>query len=301
MINLRQYRHFIAVLESASLLEASRKLNISQPALSKSIGALEEFYGVTLFHRLPRGVRPTALALTLEPHARRMLHDLSESTAEIASVASGSSGTVAIGVGAAFVGVVSETIRALDSDFPNVQFKVITDHGHNLRRALLANRIEFYLGMANNEMRDTLFDVAQLFADEFLGICSPDHPFAGRTIAPEDCRDSEWIVPDPEEPARAALEAYYVSTLTHPPRVKVTTNADPLMRHFLADTRYVSLSPALSLQMPESRALAQFRLQGFAFRRQVGIVRRAGSFGTTLGRRFSDALAARLRALAAQA
>ncbi|WP_407649084.1 helix-turn-helix domain-containing protein [Devosia algicola] len=41
MINLRQFNHFVAVLENGSLLGASNRLNISQPALSKSIIALE--------------------------------------------------------------------------------------------------------------------------------------------------------------------------------------------------------------------------------------------------------------------
>lgn len=295
MINLRQYTHFIAVLESASLLEASRKLNISQPALSKSIGSLESYYGVALFRRLPRGVTPTAFARTLEPHARRMLHDMAESRAEMAAVASGSSGTVAIGVGAAFVQIVSDTIRELDRTVPEVQFTVITDHGHNLRQALLANRIEFYLGMANNEMTDPAFDVELLFADAFVGICSPQHPFAGQRIPPENCREGEWIVPDLEEPGRAALDAYFLSTLQQKPNVKVTTNADLLIRQFLSGTRYLSIAPELTLQMSGYQNFGQFWLEDFGFRRQVGIVRRAGHMSTPLGRRFSEMLRASLQ------
>ncbi|WP_323764532.1 LysR family transcriptional regulator [Marinovum sp.] len=294
MINLRQYSHFIAVLESASLLEAARKLNLSQPALSKSIGALESYYGVELFRRLPRGVRPTAFALTLEPHARRLLLDEAESRAEMAAVAAGSSGTVAIGVGAAFVQIVSDTILELEREAPNVQFKVITDHGHNLRQALLANRIEFYLGMANNEMTDPAFAVDLMFSDAFVGICSPRHPFAGQVVAPAKCRDSEWIVPDLEEPGRAALDAYFLSTLKRKPKVKVTTNADQLIRQFLSETRYLSMAPESPVNKPGFQGFGQFRLEGFAFRREVGIVRRAGHISTPLGRRFSKMLSARL-------
>lgn len=92
MINIRQFRHFLAVLETGSFLGASKTMNISQPALSKSIASIESFYNVPLFKRLPRGVEPTGFALTLEPHARRILHDVAESRAEMASVAAGSAG-----------------------------------------------------------------------------------------------------------------------------------------------------------------------------------------------------------------
>lgn len=61
MINIRQFRHFLAVLETGSFLGASKTMNISQPALSKSIASIESFYNVPLFKRLPRGVEPTAL------------------------------------------------------------------------------------------------------------------------------------------------------------------------------------------------------------------------------------------------
>lgn len=298
MINLRLYRHFIAVLENASLLEASRKLNISQPALSKSIASLEAYYRVALFRRLPRGVRPTNFALTLEPHARRLLHELSDSRAKVAAVASGSSGILTIGVGAAFVQIVGDTILEFGRDVPDVQFKIITDHGHNLRQALLANRIEFYLGMANSELADPAFDVELLFSDAFVGICSPQHPFAGQVVPPEKCRDGEWIVPDLEEPGRAALDAYFLSTLKQKPHVSITTNADHLIRQFLSGTRYLSIAPELTLQMPGYRSFGQFHLKDFSFRRDVGIVRRAGHFSTPLGTRFSSMLTAGLREVA---
>lgn len=297
MINLRQYRHFIATLESASLLEASRKLNISQPALSKSIATLESYYNVPLFQRLPRGVRPTLFALTLEPHARRLLHDVAESEAELAAVAAGSAGTVSIGVGAAFVRAVSDTIRDFDATAPDVQFNVITDHGRNLRQALLANRIAFYLGIANSERSDAMFEVEHLFTDAFACICSPDHPFAGRTVTPEECGDSKWIVADLEEPGRIALEACFVARVNRKPRVKVTTNADHLMRQFLTGTGYLSVTPEMSLNLPEFRDFSRFHLRGFDFRRHVGLVRRAGSYSSPLVARFAAMLSERLRTL----
>src|SRR5690606_28277321 len=74
-MNVKQLNHFLAVLEHGSILKASLRLNLSQPALSKSIAGLEGYFGVPLFKRLPRGVEPTAFALALERHARRILTD----------------------------------------------------------------------------------------------------------------------------------------------------------------------------------------------------------------------------------
>ena len=69
-MELTKLRHFLAVLETGSLGDAARRLNISQPALSKSIQSLEQSIGGPLFMRSPRGMTPTAMASAIELRSR---------------------------------------------------------------------------------------------------------------------------------------------------------------------------------------------------------------------------------------
>lgn len=295
MINLRQFQHFVSVLECGSFLEAARRMNISQPALSKSIGALESYYRVRLFERTPRGVRPTAFAQALEPHARRTLWDVKLSRDEMAAIAAGSAGTIAVGAGSSFVGTICEAVREMDELNAGVEFSVITDHATGLRRALLNNRIDFYVGLANAETGAAAFDVELIYADEYIGICAAGHPFAGRTVSPDELRDCEWIMPDLEEPARIALEAFFVAKQQAGPKIKFTTNADLIVRQFLSDGRYLSMTPRTNTFLPEFPAFGQFAIEGFHFERQVGIVQRANLVTTPLQDRFKAILSARVR------
>ncbi len=48
-----QLEYFVRIVEEKSFTKAAEKLFISQPALSKSIRALEAELGVTLFKRDP--------------------------------------------------------------------------------------------------------------------------------------------------------------------------------------------------------------------------------------------------------
>ena len=59
-INPNSLKIFLAVATSNSFLEASNKLYISQPAISKSINKLEEELGTTLFYRANKGVTLTS-------------------------------------------------------------------------------------------------------------------------------------------------------------------------------------------------------------------------------------------------
>jgi LysR family transcriptional regulator of abg operon len=58
-LELRQIHHFLAVVRHRNLGRAAEELNISQPALSKSIRRLEQLLQVKLVERHPRGVEPT--------------------------------------------------------------------------------------------------------------------------------------------------------------------------------------------------------------------------------------------------
>jgi DNA-binding transcriptional LysR family regulator len=62
------YRALHAVLRLGSLSAAARELGVQQSTIGRQIEALEQDLGGTLFTRSSRGLRPTALALTLRPH-----------------------------------------------------------------------------------------------------------------------------------------------------------------------------------------------------------------------------------------
>ena len=78
-IKLRQLSHILALDEHGSFSRAAVSLHISQPALSRSIQALEAQIGAPLFLREGHGVVPTDLGRVVIGHARqitRMADDL---------------------------------------------------------------------------------------------------------------------------------------------------------------------------------------------------------------------------------
>jgi len=72
-MNYRQIEIFSAIMERASVTEAARHLGLSQPAVSKSLKALEDQLGLRLFNRTTRGLHATDEARELHAEARRML------------------------------------------------------------------------------------------------------------------------------------------------------------------------------------------------------------------------------------
>jgi DNA-binding transcriptional LysR family regulator len=300
-VNIRQLAHFIAVLENSSILKASVQLNISQPAMSKSITTLESQYGVALFKRLARGVEPTTFAFALEKYARRMLMDFEQSKDEMSSLAAGASGRISAGIGPPFAAVGHATITEFRELYPLVDFTIITEHANHLRAALLNNQIDFFLGMYNTTGYDDLAScctIEHVLSDRFIGICPRGHPLEGRDVPVEDLSRYEWIVPELEEAGRVALENYFLANQCGKPRFSIITNSEVILQKFLTEHGMLTIMAEGNAQATLFAQCGRFRLRGYDFERKVGIIRRANVLSTPLQDRFvamlkSKVLAAR--------
>lgn len=295
MANPRQYHHFIAALEQRTLLGAAQVVNLSQPALSKSIIALEEEYGVKLFDRHPRGLVPTPYGLALEHHARRILLDIEQSKRDVTAIATGAVGRVRVGVGQAFVNFVEDALVGLEASFPSANNTVITDYAEGLRLALLENRIDMFLGMVNNLVDLKEFETTIVATDPLIGLCHRSHEFANREVSLEELRGKEWVVPERGEVARSALEAFFLLNQEALPRFKVVTNIPSLLGRFVQDFQLLSLSPIVSFRETSEFGLARFKIKNFEFNRQIGIVRRAGVAPNPLTAKFTEILKSSLQ------
>lgn len=295
MANSRRYAHFIAAMEQRTLLGAAQLVNLSQPALSKSILALEDEYEVKLFDRHPRGLVPTVYGHALEHHARRILLDIDQSKKDIAAMASGATGRIRVGVGQAFVEYVENALVKLESSFPGVDNTVITDYAEGLRLALLENRVDIVLGMVNNLIDDDDFETTIVAKDPIRGLCHKSHDFAWKTISFENLIQREWIVPEQGEVVRSALESYFLHKGQSSPRFKVVTNIPTLVGRYVRDFQLLSLSPMGSFNTYEEFELAWFKIKDFSFERQIGLVQRANVTASLLTNEFKNILEVTLK------
>ncbi|MBE2278492.1 MAG: LysR family transcriptional regulator [Rhodobacteraceae bacterium] len=87
MITLQQIEVFRAVLSEGSVTAAGRRLNLSQPSVSRILSDLEAIVGFALFRRRSRGMAPTAEALFFQREVETIytaLKSLEDAAREIA-------------------------------------------------------------------------------------------------------------------------------------------------------------------------------------------------------------------------
>ena len=77
-MNLSQMRHLLAVHETGSFSRAAEQLHLTQPALSRSIQALEDELGLPLIDRIGKRNEFTAFGEAIISRARRIAFEAEE-------------------------------------------------------------------------------------------------------------------------------------------------------------------------------------------------------------------------------
>ncbi|HET6184800.1 MAG TPA: LysR family transcriptional regulator [Acetobacteraceae bacterium] len=97
-MELRHLRYFVAVAEEGHITRAAARLGLQQPPLSQQIRALEAELGVTLLHRLPRGVALTEAGRVFLAEARAVLASAERAATRAVEAAAGQTGELILGI-----------------------------------------------------------------------------------------------------------------------------------------------------------------------------------------------------------
>lgn len=98
-MNIKQLEHLIAVAEARSFSRAAERLFITQPALSRSIQALEEDLGAPLFDRIGKRIELTPLGSHVLARAARLVRDAGELARSADIFRHGAGGALRVGMG----------------------------------------------------------------------------------------------------------------------------------------------------------------------------------------------------------
>lgn len=102
-MNFRALRTFVTMAQIGSLGRAARQLNVSQPAASRQIQALQDELGVRLFRRVGRRLQLTLEGDTLLRQSHRLLADVESLVERARAMRGGQTGTLKVAATAQFI------------------------------------------------------------------------------------------------------------------------------------------------------------------------------------------------------
>lgn len=120
-MNLQQLEHFLVLVETRSFSRAAAKLHLTQPALSRSIQALEDTLGGRLLER-DKGKTLTALGELAIVRARRIRVELAELRRSASLLADYAGGSLRLGLGPTPTAILSlPLLREMKERYPAIK------------------------------------------------------------------------------------------------------------------------------------------------------------------------------------
>ncbi|MBB2920809.1 LysR family transcriptional regulator [Cupriavidus alkaliphilus] len=175
-MGLRQLHHFVTLVEQGSFARAAAALHLSQPALTRSIQALESDLG-TLIDRSYGKVRPTAAGMLALARARRMLREQRELRRDLQLLEDVEVGSIRAGFGpfaASFL--LDPVLEALVRRYPRLRIDLETADTPAMRRSLEAEQLDVFVGESRSLAELAHLQIDRLPALETAFFVRSGHP-----------------------------------------------------------------------------------------------------------------------------
>lgn len=182
---------------------ASKVLNIGQPTISDQVKALEQQFGVELFHRQGRTVSLTDTGRGLLEITKNIFGHEEEAVAFLIAARELKGGQLKLGgVGTP---VVMELVEHFQASYPDIQLNILIDHGEPMLRSLMDFEADVAI-LAHVEDDPELYHFPYCRSDVVLFV-NIDHPWADRkNVRIEELAGQKCILREKTSATRQALD-----------------------------------------------------------------------------------------------
>lgn len=176
-IELRHLRHALSLAEHGNFARAAEALHLSQPALTRSLQALEAQVGEQLFDRSHREVTPTTMGELLLQHARQLLLHAQDLQRDLQLARGLEQGELRVGVGPfAGAALVAPVLAILNRAYPGVHLEVVLAPWQELPARLQRREIDLLVADLHEIEDDPGYVVQALGEHHTLPMCRAGHP-----------------------------------------------------------------------------------------------------------------------------
>ncbi len=244
-IRLRHLHTFVAVAQQGTLGRAAETLNLSQPALSKTLNELEQLTGTRLFERGRLGAQLTLVGEQFLTHAVKVLDALNTAGQALNRKEGMNSDVVRIGaLPTAALGILPTVIGQFHKQQKDITLQVATMNNTMLLAGLKSGDVDIGIGrMSDPELMSGL-NYELLFLESLKLVVRPGHPLLQETVTLS--RVMEWPVvvsPKGTIPRQNAETLLQSQGCKIPPGCIETLSAS-LSRQLTVDYDYVWFVPS---------------------------------------------------------
>jgi LysR family transcriptional regulator, nitrogen assimilation regulatory protein len=260
-VDLRQLRFLVRTVESASISQAARGLNITQPSLSQRLKALEAELGVALFERTPSGIHPTEVGTMLADRSRAILRLVDNLAFEARAATHEPSGEVFVGLPTTMaLHLTVPLVKAVRTQFPKVNLRVSEGMSGHIQEWVLSGRLDLAI-LYTDDSIDGLN--IEKITDEDLFLISRHDPAKAHLEMPfAELDQCPLVLPGPSHGLRRSIEKVRQTTQT---LLNIAVEVDSLPH-----LKRLAMEGELHTILPQAACREEIRLGQLSARRITG-------------------------------
>lgn len=241
-IKFHQIRAFVEVARQGSIRGASRVMNLSQPALTKSIKELEEGMAAQLFVRRSKGVALTECGESFYQHANLILEELRAAQDDIRQRQGLQGGQINIGMGASIAHtLMPAVITRFHEQHPLVKVRIMEGQLVSMINELRQGELDFTINTYYQGPFDHEFTFEKLFEKPFAVFCREGHPAVGAKSISQ-LLHYNWTMPTPRGSYYKQLEDVF-KYRSQIPRIDVVCETFSSCISLVAQSDFLSILP----------------------------------------------------------
>lgn len=274
-LSLQQLEAFVQVAASGSFRAAAAQIGVSQPALSRTIGAAERTLGARLFDRDTRHVEITAAGRELLPIAQRILRDFDDALGDFGEFMAGRSGQVAVAVlPSVGVALVPRAVAAFARLHPQVGYLLREAPADALAALVEDGQVD--VGISVPPAPQQRLQYRHLHDDPFVLLCRRSDPLAARASVPWSVFGTRaCIMSAAHSSIRQVTDAVFLRQ-RRPPQPVLEYPSVAAAGALVAAGLGITALPVLALQLVDMRELAAVPLVRPEIARPIGLLTRIG-------------------------
>ena len=226
MLQSRLHRYVEAVARHGSIRKASEAINVAPSAINRQILEFERSLGLSLFDRLPGGMRPTSAGEAVLDYVRRTDAEHDVLLSRLSALKGLEGGRIRV---VTSPGLVTAFLPRIAAPFcqrhRRVEFGIDVLDMTEIVEAVAEGEADIGLGfdIPRDPRVSTLASVNQR-----LGfVMRPDHPLAAQTqVRLSDCIGQPLVLPHPQTGIRLLLDVAFADSRVEPRVIMVSNSVD---------------------------------------------------------------------------
>lgn len=198
-MNIFQLRCFLSVANTLSFAAAATLMNVSQPAISHQIKALESELNAKLFRRSTRVVELTAEGQAFIPDAKSMVAIADHAMLRFSHSDKQQLQILTIGCSSyTHLELLTEVLRELSDDFPSLHPRLLVVPHDQLFHLLETETADIVFDFREDEESKKTLVFTELCQSALVCVCRVDHPAAQKErMTSSDLAQEKLIFCDP--------------------------------------------------------------------------------------------------------